>query len=492
MTRNFVPVVPQAALLESLRSLGYDPEVAIADVVDNSISAGASEIEILFDPSDDPKYVSILDDGTGMTSEELLSALTLGAKSSDTFRSESDLGRFGLGLKTASFSQARILTVVSRHMRRTSAYRWDLDRGEWEVENLTPARLKRVPGYERVKTQARGTLVVWENLDDLLHGSEIPSRRIAEVVATTKSHLSRTFHRFLKGGDQSNQINLIVNGVQLTGEDPFLESNPATQVTPVETVELDGHIMKIQGFVLPHADKFREKERKREDLGEGMWHAQGFYFYRNGRLISGGGWGAIRKRSTDSAKHTRVRIDVPNQLDKHWKLDVQKRKVEPPPVLKKVLERMHDIGRAKGEKIITYRGRRKSDERIHFLWEYFEDRGKFRYEINDKHPIIADVLTRLSGSEQRAVRSLLEKIADFLPAEDIYKRMALDSKAFDTSDNDEKITQFTAALIRALDIAAEDVESIRVQVANYEQLHRRRDLEKIIQTALDLINSEKG
>jgi hypothetical protein len=116
-------------MVESLRGFGYSTATAIADIVDNSISAGARNVWITFTYGGSASIISILDDGHGMSAEELLRAMTLGGISPLLQRSATDLGRFGLGLKTASFSQCRCLTVASRRSGHvsTSTRRWDLD-----------------------------------------------------------------------------------------------------------------------------------------------------------------------------------------------------------------------------------------------------------------------------------------------------------------------------------------------------------------------------
>ena len=136
---EFLDATPSAALLiESIRDIGYTLETAIADLVDNSISAGANNIQIfLLNDKDNQPFLSVEDDGCGMTEEELLSAMRLGSKDPNIVRRKDDLGRFGLGLKTASFSQCRHLKVESKKSDKSTSMTWDLDvvkeRNEWVV-----------------------------------------------------------------------------------------------------------------------------------------------------------------------------------------------------------------------------------------------------------------------------------------------------------------------------------------------------------------------
>ena len=113
--------------MESTRAMGYSLEAAVADIIDNSVAAGATRVDIQFSPYDAVPYVSILDNGMGMTSDEINDAMRYGSQSSLNERQATDLGRFGLGLKTASLSQCRCLTVISKQGRSVQARRWDLD-----------------------------------------------------------------------------------------------------------------------------------------------------------------------------------------------------------------------------------------------------------------------------------------------------------------------------------------------------------------------------
>ncbi len=164
----FAPV-----LLESMRAIGYDAPAAVADLIDNSITAGARNVSIRFDPGR-PQAVAILDDGTGMSREELHAAMRHGSRSPSDERHANDLGRFGLGLKTASMSQCRRLTVLTKRQGRIHGMMWDLDdvarAKDWLAGVLEPADVGAVPFVGEWRGRANGTLVVWEKLDRLAAG----------------------------------------------------------------------------------------------------------------------------------------------------------------------------------------------------------------------------------------------------------------------------------------------------------------------------------
>ena len=174
-TGNYVQeldVAPSVRLLESMRSVGYSFEAALADLIDNSITAGATTIDVDADVIDG-EYVAILDDGRGMSSELAKEALRLAGHAGE--RDVDDLGRFGLGLKTASLSQARSVTVVTRRAGATTALRWDIDHvletGRWSLLLLGDDQIQHLPLWDSLNAQESGTLVIWRSLDLLLGDS---------------------------------------------------------------------------------------------------------------------------------------------------------------------------------------------------------------------------------------------------------------------------------------------------------------------------------
>ena len=166
-----IPPKP-SSLIESIRSIGYSLSTALADVVDNSIAAQARVVKIMSNLDAHDLKVGILDDGIGMTEEELLEAMTLGSQSPLVERAKFDLGRFGLGLKTASFSQCRILTVVTKSMGKTACAQWNLDHisstNRWEVQ--IPKDTKDITWVDQLDD--KGTLVLWERLDSSSGGGD--------------------------------------------------------------------------------------------------------------------------------------------------------------------------------------------------------------------------------------------------------------------------------------------------------------------------------
>ena len=302
-----------ASLIESMRDIGYSLSTALADLIDNSITARASSIQIFASPLGTNPQIGILDNGEGMLEEALHEAMRLGSNSPLANREPLDLGRFGLGLKTASFSQCRRLTVVSRINERTVSARWDLDHvgatGKWEIQLLDD--LSAIPWVSSLGSQ--GTLVVWENLR---FGSNNPESDRKETKEFNRqfdealSHLELVFHRYLAGEPGHRKVSIAFNNRPLVPFDPFHSRHPATVVGPKEQIRLDGKIIRVQPFTLPHHSKVTPNEWKHYGGKGGYLRSQGFYLYRARRLIIHGTWFGLASQ-TELTKLARIRIDMP-------------------------------------------------------------------------------------------------------------------------------------------------------------------------------------
>lgn len=226
-------IIPYApVLVESTRSIGYSFETAVADIIDNSISAGATDIRVCF-MSKDPQWLCIEDNGCGMSESELETAMRYGSHSPSDVRSKDDLGRFGLGLKTASLSQCRKVTVMSKRDGQIVAACWDLDyiiqTGEWSLQLWSGEEVKNLPGHLFLETNESGTVVLWQKFDRLQQESVNVQQTFDEKIELTRKRIALVFHRFLNAEGVGNRISITFNGDPVTGADPFLTRHPATQ-----------------------------------------------------------------------------------------------------------------------------------------------------------------------------------------------------------------------------------------------------------------------
>jgi hypothetical protein len=418
-------VVPGVELLESMRSVGYSFEAAVADIVDNSITAGARHVEIDGDPVQ-ARFVTILDDGSGMDPDQARAALQLAGSTRAGARDTADLGRFGLGLKTASLSQARRLTVVTKRAGVVSALQWDVDHvmatGNWSLQVLSSSEYADLPRIDQLLKRERGTLVIWTVLDYMLGAARDPHLVMADRLAALRGHLGLTFHRFLSDPPRQ-RLSIGVNGVAVEAIDPFLSTLPKTQVSEVETFTIGSDKVSFQAYTLPHPSNLPAKLRQREDLAEGMRAAQGFYVYRNRRLISHGHWYGLARRE-ELSKQSRVQVDIPNTVDDLWQLDIKKSRAEPPQAVRSHFRRVIERVVGTSKRVHSFRGRREADADVVRLWDKIRDRAGVRYEINADHPAIVALLPRDDAPRRRQLLSVLDDLSSHFPLSDLYLEMA--------------------------------------------------------------------
>ena len=419
-----------SALIESMRDIGYSLGTALADLIDNSLTAGAGTIRIFADTSGPALRVGILDDGAGMNEASLLDAMRLGARSPLEERERSDLGRFGLGLKTASFSQCRVLTVVTRQGGATFSARWDLDyvaeTNQWLVQ--LPESPGAIPWAEELGQS--GTLVVWEKLAADEGDSETEGDFIRQLDEA-RSHLELVFHRFVAGEPGLQKIRILLNERSLEPFDPFHAAHPATIVGPEERIRVEGADVVVRPFTLPHHSKVGAVDWERYAGAEGYLKNQGFYVYREKRLIIHGTWFGLA-RQMELTKLARVRIDMPNTLDSAWKIDIKKASAQlPAPIRKRLVRIIEPLG-AGSKRVYTTRGRRLVDESQVPVWSRIQSRDEILYRINEQHPMVVDLTSRLGSEIRGDLSKMLEVAGSALPMDALFADI---SGAPDTNGN---------------------------------------------------------
>lgn len=404
-----------AALVESLRAFGYSLRTAIADLIDNSIAARAKNVWIHFEWNGPDSWISIKDDGEGMTEDALRTAMRPGSQSPLEERSPKDLGRFGLGLKTASFSQCRRLTVVSKVMNGDLVARcWDLDyvneKKEWRLlKTIEPAPLVFL--NETIADQ--GTIVLWQKMDRVTGHARADDNkaynRFLEAIEKVKQHLEMVFHRYL---ERPNGLKIWVNGRPISAWDPFLRSEEAMRELPVEKLICDGKELTVLPYVLPHQSKISSDVHRRASGPHGWNAQQGFYVYRNERLLVGGDWLGLGFQKEEHYKLARIKIDLPNSMDGEWQIDVKKSRAKPPGYLKADLKRIASLTRECAVEIYRHRGKvvaRQNAQNFVFLWEQKIRHGKFFYSINRDHPLVQQAYRSGNKAELDALLSMLEE-----------------------------------------------------------------------------------
>ena len=423
-------VTPYApAFIESMRAVGYSLESAVADLVDNSISAKATSVRIQFRPFDNP-YVAIIDNGEGMLADELTEAMRHGGRSPMETRLPHDLGRFGLGLKTASLSQCRKLTVVSYKNGALAARCWDLDlvaeRKAWILRLADHhEEIIELPHVDELIEQGRGTVVLWQDLDRLAAGEASVESALGSKMDQVREHLAITFHRYLAGEPGLIRLNVEINNNPVSPIDIFLASHKATQQLNRDAFSVQGHEIRVQPFILPHISKLSAADLKLAGGEEGLRRNQGFYIYRNRRLIIHGTWFRLA-RAEELTKLARVRVDIPNALDHLWTLDIKKSSAHPPEIVRRNLGRTVDRIAEGSRQTYKFRGRKTQRDGIIHAWNRIQGRDGISYNINREHPVVAALSESLDDDQRQLFRCVLDTIESTYPADSLYADMASD------------------------------------------------------------------
>lgn len=414
--------IPEASsMIETFRAIGYNIETAVADIIDNSISANAKNIWINFEWKGSKTWLAIKDDGSGMNDSELIQAMRPGSKNPLQERNEKDLGRFGLGLKTASFSQARKLSVISKKADCKSVYwTWDLDfvnkTGNWDLIKYLPNENLE----KEISEFTSGTIVLWNDIDRVVkYFTQEDNKALDKFLLTmeqVKKHLAMVFHKFI----EKNKINIFFQDKKVTAWNPFLMDENATQIFPEERIQ-NGSV-KIEGFVLPHKSKISEEKYKYAEGVKGWNEQQGFYIYRNERLLLAGDWlGLFRKE--EHYKLTRIQIELPNTLDSEWQIDIKKSVARPPLVFREQIRAYALKVRQQGVEVYRHKGKnvkQVAGQKFVPLWIDHKRGDKWFYKINRENPILDKIKEQAKKEPDRAIEMLLRFIEETIPSKSIY------------------------------------------------------------------------
>lgn len=426
-------------MLESLRGLGYAPTTALADLIDNSIAANSSEATIHFEWAAEESWVRIVDDGDGMDDAALEAGMRLGARDPRLERASCDLGRFGLGLKTASFSQARRLTVASRrHGEPIVCLRWDLDLIGQDPVTEWPLFEGPAPGSEHLLAplddMEHGTAVLWEKLDRIVTDG-FRANDMIELMDRVEAHLAMTFHRLVDG--QQPKLQLFLNSRAVKPWDPFLIGHPGKALETPEYRIFHTTGVTVQCHVLPHRDMLKPTEQEAA-AGLGGWTQQeGFYVYRNRRLLLAGGWlglgdGGKPWPRDEAHRLARIRLDIPNSADSEWKINVLKSMASPPVRLRAQLHRLATETRETARRVFAHRGHiapvaGTRSNAVAEAWQVRRAAQGTSYRIARDHDLVASVLDR-AGSLKPDILALLRLIEETVPVQRIWLDTAEDKE----------------------------------------------------------------
>ena len=454
-TKSLPPYAP--TLIESTRAIGYSLEAAVADIIDNSIAANAVNVDIYFFPVDGA-YIAILDNGSGMDEKEINIAMQYGSKNPTEERDKKDLGRFGLGLKTASLSQCRCLTVISKQGDRLEGRQWDIDHvievGDWSLIILDAEEINQFPQVEELKKYESGTLVIWQKLDRLKAGEINFELSLGRKIDRVRDHLSLVYHRYLMGESGITKLKLFINGEKVKAIDPFL-INKSVQAMDDETLIIQGHKILVRPYILPHISKLTSDEIKMLGGKDGLRKRQGFYVYRNKRLLVWGTWFRMMRQG-DLSKLARIRVDIPNTLDDLWTLDIKKSSALPPAEVRKNLEIIINQIAERSKRTWTFRGKKEVSDTETHIWNRMKNKqGGYYYEINREHPFVQQ-LVKVDPSLKMSIYSLLQQIELGLPLNQLYVDLNNDEQI--TNDNEQSIVDVKKSLEAMITMCAEKQE----------------------------------
>ncbi len=413
MAQEIIKTPPAKSLIFGLRCIGYNFSTALADIIDNSISAEAKNIKVFSNPDAKEPYVAIFDDGCGMGRKALENAMTLGSDREEKEDCELELGRFGLGLKSASFSQCLRLTVASKDCNRINAMRYDLKKieitNEWKLDVLDDSEIRLLPEIEKLIEAKSGTIVIWEKFDKIKESSKSFNDSFIATIGLAKQHIEFVFHRFY------DKINFEFNGHKIEKRDPFLSGYTNSQEGRTQEILIDDNKIVVTPFVLPYANSLNEEQKKMLGNPKSIYDDQGFYIYRNKRLIIWGSWLHMNIRS-EFNKLARVRVDIPSKLDSIWMLDVKKSSAKIPDRIKEQLRISVKDSIIRSKREIKYPGKKESEAEMP-LWRRVElHGGEVRYEINkEDNPIYAQLISVLDEDQKKLLDAYLDKIEEFIP-----------------------------------------------------------------------------
>ncbi len=466
---------PAKELMKGLRAIGYSFSTAVADIIDNSISAAAKHVYLFFDPIASQPFFCFIDDGRGMDADELNNAMLFGSDRSKKADSELELGRFGLGLKSASLSQCREFLVVSKKSGQVNAMAFDLDIIEKTnrllLRVLDKDEIQSLPYCEKLMEYSSGTLVVWRKFDKIESTTRSFEDSFRSIVSQAKKHLELVFHRFYKS------VDIYINNKRIERRDPFLlDSFGRTQVGRTTEVTISGSTISVTPYTLPFANTLTLEEKNLLGNPKSIYDEQGFYLYRNRRLIAWGSWMNMGVRS-ELNKLARIKVDIPSSLDEVWTLDVKKSSAKIPDVIKNQIKAAVEDSIGRSKRTTRHPGVIEQSKQQR-LWERIDEHeGRIRYQINRKAPAIVTLQNNIGEREKELLEIVLSQLECYLPKYSIVNDN-MDSFNIVNSGEDAEENRLIEEIKTILDLCdEEDRESIFNSIfmaENYQRLLTRK------------------
>ncbi|MCL4212733.1 MAG: ATP-binding protein [Gemmatimonadales bacterium] len=464
------------------RRVGYQLEAALADIIDNSIDARASTVLVrLVRTKSEVLRILIVDDGSGMTEQRLDAVMRYGVQQDHDKR---DLGKYGIGLKSASFSQCSSLTVVTRKDGHCTGRRWTLSSiaDNWMVEIVEPAAAQRFAAQDwgPLSMKKSGTIVVWDELELKLTPGTAFERGVTGLIREITSGLGLTFHRFVAENKpklfvdvQERPSGELTAPIPVRPSDPFGYPKTGRKGFPTEfKVEVgDLGTLRLRAHIWPA----KSKDPNYKLGGGNVAGRQGFYFYRNGRLIQPGGWNKSLK--SDHEPHlslARVEIDMPPEFDSAFKLGIQKDSVEPP---RAFLDALKD----------AYSGN------MSFSQYLDSARDSYRNAKPDKETRYFAPGDGIPARASRHIEALLADEWEGTPERIAFRWAQLDDNAFFELDRDDLVVRLNSTFrdsITGGNNSKTDAAMLKLMLFFLcEEAFYKKRLSRVQQDRLDLLNA---
>ena len=431
--RNDMSPEPKSHI-KTLMRIGYDFNSAIADIIDNSITAKAKKINIICPPENDNPFLSIVDNGIGMEPEELIQNMRIGCKDPNQKREAGDLGRFGSGMKTASFSHARRLTVISHKKgKKIAAACWDIDEIEeknaWCLRELNEKDIKDLEHLDKELIKGVGTQLIWEKIKKFEETDHNNSKNSIETsMVDLNKYLALHFHKFLQG---PNKINIYVQKLKVEPVDPFLTTKKGYQEGPTDETFVKGGKLQIKSHTLPHHSNLTQSEIDSIGGMEEIYKGQGLYIYRENRLIIAGGWMGL-SRTYQLGKLARIEINIPSGLDDDWSTDVKKSSLQLPQKIKNRLKNLIQQPIKKSKRTYNFRGKK---EEAGEYWKIIETRDKNTiYQIDTGNNELIKIAKETPKKNISNLKEYLKNLAKNLPINHIHSKVSSDPKSIKQDD----------------------------------------------------------
>lgn len=430
------PINPSTNMMEVLGHSGYTFDAAIADIIDNSISAKAKNVTIFFDFEKDIPYLYILDDGEGMDGNKLHQSIVPAYRDIDDIREDNDLGRYSLGLKSASKSFCNQLIVCSK-TKNTNAHTVELDfehikkSKQWEAFDIDNFELSNL-------IKKSGTLVLWK---DLQLKSDIfldDDTFVYEKLENLEKSLSHIFGKFLISG----KLKIFIQNskskkkTEIVGWNPFyLIDNKSTKIVFDKSFKIDNNYVSIKAHILPVYSNLTKQDQEYMN-GKGLIEQQGFYIYRNDRLIQEGGWLNLKDIKTDQkCNYARIEVEIGTKLDKIFDVNFSKNKITVPDEALSAFIEVAKLARKESKLNFDYIKKPQNKKRVKKnndirVWNTYKNSEGLKVILNEEHPLISELLTKLGKKDSKKLINLITKT---LPIGIIQSQGAVEEK-FDSDD----------------------------------------------------------